>query len=344
MPTAPQEIYSPAITRNTCNDGYRKRRRIDTAPYAGHTNTNHLGDLEILKPAFVSRSTHDSASGSLQGLSNYRSTETLSEWKCIEGLSHIQCKELIESKYFSVHVRRLTILGSRDPETATRITEKSSSRVGKHDRLNVTELLLASNDIASLREITSLHVERTFAPQVPDCVTAFSELTTLSWKCAGLTRFPQKIGQLKSLQSLKLHIGIAWDIPESLCDCESLQELFLLGPENPAHLINLPEKFGKLSRLRTVHIESAVRAIPPSCGALAQARMNVKEMHGTRPHREFFVRLFDRLYWHLDYHHGFRWCCTVFMQTVIAAERRVAVERGIHATPPEIWYQKHRST
>eukprot|EP00041_Stephanoeca_diplocostata_P008346 m.123754 g.123754 ORF g.123754 m.123754 type:complete len:480 (+) comp17279_c0_seq1:60-1499(+) len=317
-----------------CDDGNqrKKRRRVD-APQAQEAASNQ--QVCDVSQSCLNLSATRSCLMPRSKLSSSGLAAASGQWKCVAGLTQCQCRKLLQSEYFSAHAQRLTMIGTRSPEP----TNTSGGNLLKCSCMSVTEQLLTGDAIGSLRKITSLHVERAYAPHMPACITSLSALTSLTWRCIGLTRLPPTLGRMQSLERLKLNVGQAWEIPGSLCECGNLQELFLHGHGNSEQLISIPEKLGKLSRLRTVHIECPVKSIPWSCGALARARINVKQAHGARPHLEFFVRLFDDLYWHLDYHHGFRWCCTVFMRDVVAAERRVAARCGVHPLPPEIWWQ-----
>jgi len=83
--------------------------------------------------------------------------------------------------------------------------------------------------------------------------------------CCRLKALPESIGNLKSLQKLRLESNQLETLPESIGDLESLQELRL--EEN--QIKTIPESIGKLSLLKELDLENnQLKTLPESIGNL----------------------------------------------------------------------------
>lgn len=104
----------------------------------------------------------------------------------------------------------------------------------------------------------------------PPSIGRMKKLESLSAGCNAFDSISPAIGRLENLRSLDLRSLPITALPDELCDCASLEVLFLF---NCRQLVALPEDLGRLGNLRHLNIrDTKIRSLPASSANLAELR------------------------------------------------------------------------
>ena len=104
-----------------------------------------------------------------------------------------------------------------------------------------------------MRKLRVLYVENNRLEFLPEEIGDLESLEEMRLGQNQLVSLPESIGKLKNLVVLKLTYNSLRSIPESISECTNLGFLYL----NRNNMEELPESMSQLSRLKEIHLRGA---------------------------------------------------------------------------------------